>query len=163
MKELFFSDNFFSAGKTDIYNGQKEIVGELDLQSALSSSLQVLDAEGRKMVGGKFTFFGNKWIISNEESEELGYLKMNLSFFTKKYQYITNHRGNYSIESEMFSKQYDIYDEVKNIIATFHKVSGFFSTPAFQLLNHSHSLSSFELIGIVMGINAIQKANNGSG
>ena len=71
IKELCLTDNFFSAGKTEIYNAQKEIVGELDLQSAFSSSLQVLDREGMKMICRKFTFFGNKRIISNEESEEL--------------------------------------------------------------------------------------------
>ncbi|MGG1688421.1 hypothetical protein [Pseudalkalibacillus sp. NRS-1564] len=33
MNQLFFSDNFFSAGRTDIYNSDRETVGHLTLEA----------------------------------------------------------------------------------------------------------------------------------
>ncbi len=42
--ELYFRDNFFNAGRTDIVNARREPAGKLDLKSAFGSSLDVLDA-----------------------------------------------------------------------------------------------------------------------
>ncbi|MBM6616425.1 hypothetical protein JR050_01850 [Bacillus sp. RD4P76] len=157
---LYFSDNFFSSGKTDIYNEAKEKVGELDLKSAFSSSIEVLNDKGEHIVTGKFTFFGNRWIVSDYHQQELGELKAKFSFFTKKYQYHAMDRGMYMIESEAFSRKYDIYDMNSNLVGSFEKVSGFFSSPAFRLMNHSEHLSSHELIAVVMGVSNIQKRNS---
>lgn len=162
MKEqtLYFKDNFFSAGRTEIFNSLKEKVGELDLKSAFSSSVDVLDKVGNLVVSGKFTFFSNKWRISDSSDQEIGVLKQKITFLSKKYEYEAYGRGTYFIESEPFSREYDICDDQSNQIGKFEKVSGFFSTPAYQLSNFTESLSNEELIAVVMGVNAIQKRRN---
>jgi hypothetical protein len=159
-KIVYFQDNFFSAGRTDIFNGSKEKVGELDLKSMFSSGVEVLDLNGSVKVSGKFPFFGLKWRIYDSHEQEIGALKQKLSFFSKKYEYDANGRGTYFIKSEAFSKQYDIYQDETTIVAKFEKVSGFFASPAFQLSNHSDQLTTEELIAVVMGVNAIQRRNN---
>jgi uncharacterized protein YxjI len=156
---LYFKDNFFSAGKTEIFNSLKEKVGELDLKSALSLSIDVLDNEGNLIVSGKFAFFSNKWRISDKSDQEIGVLKQKLTFLSKKYEYDAYGRGTYFIESEPFSHLYEIFDEQSNPIARFEKVSGFFASPAYQLTNNNEKVSSEELIAVVMGINAIQNDN----
>jgi uncharacterized protein YxjI len=159
-KVVYFQDNFFSTGRTEIYNGAKEKVGELDLKSMFSSGVEILDLDGCVKVSGKFPFFGVKWRIYDNMEQEIGTLKQKLSFLTKKYEYDANGRGTYFIKSEAFSKQYDIYENETSIVAKFEKVSGFFASPAFQLTNHSNQLSTEELIVVVMGVNAIQRQHN---
>jgi hypothetical protein len=166
-ESLFFSDNFFSAGRTEIYNDGKEKIGELDLKSAFSSSIDVLDEDGRKVVCGKFSLFGGKWIVFDDSEKECGELRAKFSFFSKKYEYTAHERGIYSIQAEPFSHLYEIYDDQANLVAKFEKISGFFSSPAYQLSTFSEPLKSVELIAIVMGVNFIQKrrrnaANNGA-
>lgn len=156
---LYFSDNFFSAGKTEIFNEAKEKVGELDLKSAFSSSIEVLNEKGEVLVTGKFPLFGHKWIVSNGHQADIGELKSKFSFFSKNYQYTTLNRGAYIIESEAFSRKYDIFDLNSNLVGSFEKISGFFSSPAFRLTNYSNQLTSPELIAVVMGVNNIQKRN----
>lgn len=156
-QSLYFKDNFFSAGTTEIFNSSKEKVGELDLKSAFSSGIDVLNKDGKRVVSGKFALFSNKWKIYNGTEDEIGILRQQLTFFAKKYEYSTYGRGVYLIESELFSRQYEIFDEQSNQIASFEKVSGFFSSPAFQLINSSERVSNEELIAVVMGVNAIQK------
>lgn len=157
---LYFTDNFFSAGRTDIFNEKKEKVGELDLKSAFSTKIDVLDAAGNVTIRGKFSFFGGKWIVQNEGDIDKGELKARFSLFSNKFQYNAYERGIYEITSEAFSKHYQIYDDELNLIANFEKVSGFFSSPAYQLTNHSEQLDSLELVAVVMGINAIHKRRN---
>lgn len=162
-KELYFKDSFFSAGRTDIFNSSKERVGEIDLKSAFSSSIDVLNKNGSLVVTGKFTFFSNKWWIYNFNEQELGVLKHKISFLGKKFEYTANSRGVFQITSEPFSREYTILDEQEKLIAKFEKVSGFFSASAFQLRNFSDELAVEELIAVVMGVNEIQKRNNGGG
>ncbi|MGD6801241.1 hypothetical protein [Rossellomorea aquimaris] len=157
---LYFSDNFFSSGRTDIYNSHKEKVGELDLKSAFSASMDILNNEGRVMASGKFPFMGNRWIVSGKEGEEMGELKQKWSFFSKRFQYHSFGKGTFSIESEAFSKDYTVLDEKGAVICSFERVSGFFSSPAFKLENYSSALGNQELVAVVMGVNAIQKRNN---
>lgn len=154
---LYFRDNFFSAGITEIFNSSKDKVGELDLKSAFSASIDVLDRNGKIIVSGKFPFISSKWIITDANDYELGVLKAKLSFLSKKYEYTTDSRGIYYIESEPFSYQYEIYDDQSNLSAKFEKVSGFFTSPAFQLINFTEKVCNEELVAVVMGINAIQK------
>ncbi|MEX2416026.1 MAG: hypothetical protein WD424_07765 [Paenibacillaceae bacterium] len=45
--KTYFKDNFFSAGKTDIWNEQLESLGYLDLRGAFGSALEVYDAAGQ--------------------------------------------------------------------------------------------------------------------
>jgi uncharacterized protein YxjI len=159
-KIVYFQDNFFSAGKTEILNGSKEKVGELNLKSMFSSGVEILNVDGSLTISGKFPFISTKWKISDSEGQEIGALKQKLSFFSKKYEYEALERGFFFIKSEAFSKQYDIFKDETTIVAKFEKVSGFFSSPAFQLTNHSDELSTEELIAVVMGVNAIQQRNN---
>lgn len=155
---LFFSDNFFSSGRTEIFNEEKEVVGELDLKSAFSASLDVLNRNGEVEASGKFPFFGNRWIVSDGDTE-IGELKQKLSFFTKKFQYQAYGKGTYYVESEAFSKEYSVLDNNGSVICSFEKVNGFFSSPAYKLQNTSTKLSNEELVAVVMGVNAIQKRN----
>jgi hypothetical protein len=164
---LYFSDNFFSAGVTDIYNSSKEKVGQLDLKSAFSASLDVIDEAGHLVISGKLSFWGNSWVILDNVGNEIGVLKAKFSFFSKKYEYNSHGRGFYRIESEPFSTLYEIYNEDSAEVGRFEKISGFFSSPAFKLTSDVKQLSSYECVAIVMGINAIQKRNrnavNGGG
>ncbi|WP_342432674.1 LURP-one-related family protein [Neobacillus sp. FSL H8-0543] len=167
-KVLYFKDNFFSTGRTEIYNSLKENIGELDLKSAFSSSIDVLDTNGRTVVSGKFPFFSNKWQIYDANEQEIGVLKAKLTFLAKKYEYDAYGRGVFQIKGEAFSREYDITDEQSNLVGKFEKVSGFFASPAYQLSNYSSHISNEELIAMVMGINAIIKrkqsaAGNGGG
>ncbi|MGM0846240.1 MAG: hypothetical protein ACQEUT_14785 [Bacillota bacterium] len=157
---LYFSDNFFSSGRTEIYNSNKERVGELDLKSAFSASMDILNIDGHVMASGKFPFFGNRWIVSGKDGEELGELKQKWSFFSKRFQYHSSGKGTFSIESDAFSKDYTVLAEDGTVVCTFERVSGFFSSPAFKLENFSSILSNQELVAVVMGVNAIQKRNN---
>ncbi|WP_141604025.1 hypothetical protein [Terrilactibacillus laevilacticus] len=153
---LYFSDNFFSAGRTDIFNESKETVGILDLKSAFSSGVNVLNPEGEILTSGKFPFMGIKWRIYDDLGEEIGALKGRFAFFSKKYEYDAYGRGIFQVEAEAFSKQYVILKE-QSVVAEFNKISGFFSSPAYQLKNLTDDLLSEELVAVVMGINAIEK------
>lgn len=156
---IYFSDNFFSSGLTDIYNEQQEKVGSLDLKSAFSSTVDVIDLTGTVLLKGKFPFFSNKWMVLDDSENELGVLKQKLSFFSKRFEYTAYNRGVYEVESEAFSKEYRMVDENKQEAAVFEKISGFFQSPAFRLINYSSHLSNEELIAVVMGVNAITKRN----
>ncbi|MGG1677938.1 hypothetical protein ACIFOT_19565 [Neobacillus sp. NRS-1170] len=158
-KTLYFKDNFFSSGRTEIFNSSKEMVGELDLKSAFSSSIDVLDRNQNIVVSGKFTFFSNKWRIYNSNEEEIGILKEKFTFLSKKYEYDAYGRGVYQIKAEPFSRLYEIMDDRSNPVGRFEKVSGFFASPAYQLSNFNEKVTNEELIAVVMGINAIQKKN----
>lgn len=153
---LYFKDNFFSAGRTDIYNEEKEIVGELDLRSAFSSGIDVLNSKGELMISGKFPMLGIKWRIYDSQENELGSLGSKFSLFSKKFEYDANGRGVFTITSEAFSHEYEIL-EGDVAVARFEKISGFFASPAYQLKNDTDMLSNEELIAVVMGVNAIHK------
>jgi hypothetical protein len=159
-KLVYFQDNFFSAGTTEVFNEAKEKVGLLDLKSMFSAGVEVLDMGGSVKVSGKFPFFGVKWRVYDQHGEELGALKQKLSFFSKRYEYEAYGRGTFTIHSEAFSKEYDIYKDDTVVVAKFERISGFFSSPAFQLRNDSDQLSTEELIAVVMGVNAIQRRNS---
>ncbi|MCP3028491.1 hypothetical protein [Halobacillus sp. A5] len=156
---VYFSDQFFSAGKTDIYNDAQELVGQLDLKSAFTSSLNVENEKGDVIIEGGFPFFSRKWNVTNAEGKVLGRVKDSFSFFTKRYSYTTDSET-YEIESPAFSKEYTILNEQKTEAATFKKVSGFFQSAAYELRNSSSSLQTEELIAVVMGVNAIEKRNS---
>lgn len=160
---VYFSDNFFSAGKTEIFNEGKERVGELDLKSAFSASVDVLDGAGNKSASGKFSFFGGKWVVKNGNEADIGELKARFSFFSKKFRYDAFNRGSFEIKAEPFSHLYEVYDEASShLVAKFEKISGFFSSPAYRLSSFSDQFTTHELIAVVMGVNAIQKQRNSS-
>ncbi|MGI8314208.1 hypothetical protein [Halobacillus mangrovi] len=153
---VYFSDNFFSAGRTDIYNEEKEMVGSLNLKSAFSSSVDVEDTNGEIVVQGYFPIFSNKWSVQQTKGEELGKVKTGFSFFKKRFRYESKNQS-LEIESPAMSKEYTMTDKSGVEVATFRKVSGVFQSAAFELKNHTSSISTEELISVVMGVNAIEK------
>ncbi|WP_430786794.1 hypothetical protein VBD025_14750 [Virgibacillus flavescens] len=161
-ESVYFTDNFFSAGVTDIYNEKQEKIGSLDLKSAFSSSVNVLDENGEIVVKASFPFFSRSWIISNQDEQEIGKLKQRMTFFSKKFLYQSYPHDEYEIKSEAFSKEYEVFDQGGNLVASFKKVSGFFQSPAYELQNHAANLSTEELVAVVMGVNMIIKQNNSS-
>lgn len=161
-ESIYFSDNLFSTGITEIFNENQERIGALDLKSAFSSGVHILDVKGNIVVKGSFPFLSNGWVVKDKNEQEIGKLKQRLSFFSKKFIYQSYHNGDYEIKSEAFSKEYDILDQHADLVATFRKVSGFFQSPAFQLNSHASRLSTEELIAVVMGVSMIIKRNHNS-
>lgn len=156
--ELYFSDNFFNAGKQEIMNRDGEAVGVLDLKSAFGSSLDIYDVNGAFLCGGKFRFFSNKWHIQGPNERPLGLLRVRMSFFSKRFEYDAGDRGTYEITSPAFSREYTILHRGNGQeAASFAKISGWLQSGAFCLQNHSTELDDFELVAVVMGVHAIQK------
>jgi uncharacterized protein YxjI len=155
---IYFKDNFFSSGKTDIYNESQEKLGHIDLKSAFGSSLNVENEKGEVVVEASFPIFSSKWSIKQSDGSELGKVKSSFAFFSKRYHYVTENMT-YEIQSPAFSKEYVIYDENMQEVATFKKVNGFFESAAYELKNYSDILLTEELIAVVMGVNAIDKNN----
>ncbi|MGM7703393.1 hypothetical protein ACSVDE_16805 [Pseudalkalibacillus sp. Hm43] len=156
---LYFSDNFFSAGLTSIYDENQNEIGKLDLKSSFSSSLRVMDLSGNLFTEGRFRFFSGKWTISDATNTEIGLLRQRFTFFTKKYEYEAYGRGIYTIISESFSKEYSVLDVNEQEVAHFVKTSGIFQSDAYKRTNRSNNLSNEELIAMVMGITMIIKSN----
>lgn len=158
--QLYFLDSFFSTGQKDIYTKNREIVGKLDLKSAFTSTIDVLDLQGNILISGKFPIFSNKWVVTNQAGEELGFVRARFSFFAKKYEYIAHNRGIYRIDSETFSKTFEILTEKGKRVGQFKKVNEFFSTPAFEMSQDKQDIEIGEMIAVVMGVNAIQKRSH---
>ncbi|GGM24368.1 hypothetical protein GCM10011351_07660 [Paraliobacillus quinghaiensis] len=154
---LYFSNNLFSAGKTEILTETKEVVGELDLKSMFSSGVDVLDANGNIVMKGSFKFMSSKWITKDKNDQEIGLLKKPFFSIGKKYVYTSYQYGEYYIESAAFSKDYTVLNQQNEQVATFKKVSGFMQSSAYQLQNFSPNLSDEELIVVVMGVNMITR------
>ncbi|MEO3946038.1 hypothetical protein [Gorillibacterium sp. CAU 1737] len=160
---LFFRDNFFSMGETEILGSAGEAAGRIDLKGAFSSSLDVYDAADRLAYSGRFTLFSGRWTISNCRGEEVGKLRPRFSLSTKRFEYDARQRGVYEIRSPIFSKEYEIFDSSGQTVAHFEKTSGFFSSDAFRLTNSSPQLDDYELVAVVMGLYAIQKHDGAAG
>ena len=154
---VYFSDNFFSTGYTDIFSHEQEKIGSLDLKSPFKEGVDVIDLSGNVLVRGKFPFMSNKWIVLAREETIIGELKESFAFFSKNYHYKAVDKGVYKIHSPAFSKQYEIRDDRNKPVAYFKKVNSFFENPSFQLINYSNTIPAFEWIVVIMGIHAIQK------
>ena len=89
--------------------------------------------------------------------EALGRVKSVFFSFSKKYTYHAFNRGKLSIESPAFSRNYIIYDDRNNEVATFKRINNFMSSPAYEVQNKTDFFTIAELIVVVMGVNAIQK------
>ena len=160
--KMYFKDNFFSTGKTEIWNEQQQLLGYLNLKSAFGSALEVYDAANALMYSGKFPLLSGKWQVFNSDHTIIGVLRNKFTFFAKKYAYDAYAGGDFSISSEAFSRNYEIHDEYGAKVAGFEKVSGWFSSEAYCLENTSEQLNSYELIAVIMGMNAIQKRHRSS-
>jgi uncharacterized protein YxjI len=158
--ELYFKDNFFSAGETPIMDAAGEQAGTMDLQSMLSASLSVYGPGGELRVTGSFRFFSGKWEVADGSESVLGILKRKITFFSKRFEYDAGSRGVYTIESPAFSHSYAILDHAGTEVASFAKTSSWLESGAFCLQNHAEALDSYELIAVVMGVHSIQKRNN---
>jgi len=156
--KLYFRDNFFSSGITEILNDQEEKVGHLDLKSAFSTSIDVYSEQAGHLYSGKIPFFSGKWNITGTDGEQVGILRIRFSFSTKKFTYETSGRGSYEINSPAFSKDYEIRDEAGVLVAHFTRVSGWFASGAFLLDNRSDYLDAYELVAIIMGMYVLQKS-----
>ncbi|RAP77221.1 hypothetical protein [Paenibacillus montanisoli] len=154
---LYFRDNFFNSGITEIFCEQQENVGHLDLKSAFGSAIEVYGKDSQLICSGGFRFFSGKWEVSGANGEQLGVLRSRLAFFTKKFTYEAEGRGSYEIVSPAFSKEYEISDESGVLVARFEQVNGWFSSGAFVLNNQSAYLDTYELVAVIMGMHAIQK------
>lgn len=156
--EIYFSDNFFSAGTTDIFDKNEYKIGQLDLKSAFTSSVDVMDPSGSVRLHAAFPMFSRRWILKNKEDGRIGELRSTFSFFAKRFEYNAVGRGVYQVESEAFSHEFTITEERgNNKIAIFAKISGFMEAPAYKLVNYSEVLSNDELIAVVMGVRMILK------
>lgn len=145
---------------TEILDGQEQVVGQLDLRSSFSSAIDVFGSNGELLYSGRFPFFSGKWEVNDAVGEQAGVLRSRLSFFSKKYSYETIGRGDYEIISPAFSKEYEIIDESEKVVAQFKQVNGWFSSGAFMLDNQCRFLDSYELIAVIIGMHAMQKAAN---
>ncbi|MFC5650226.1 hypothetical protein ACFPYJ_14030 [Paenibacillus solisilvae] len=157
MMELYFRDNFFNAGQTEILNENNERVGEVDLRSSFGSALDVYDQKGNQLYGGSFTFFSNKWHVTGTAGVETGLLRSRLSLLSKRYEYDAYGRGVYKITSPAFSREYEIRDGGEQLAAEFEKVNSWFSASAYCLRNHSPHVDSYEWITVILGMHEIQK------
>ncbi|SDI18051.1 hypothetical protein [Alteribacillus bidgolensis] len=156
--EIYFSDNFFSAGITDIFDKNEYKIGQLDLKSAFTSSVDVIDPSGSIRLHAAFPLFSRRWVLKNKEDERIGDLSSTFSFFAKRFKYDAVGRGVYRVESEAFSHEFTMTEERgNNKIAVFEKISGFMGAPAYKLVNYSEVLSNDELIAVVMGVRMILK------
>ncbi|WP_223701767.1 hypothetical protein [Sutcliffiella deserti] len=156
-KTVFFSDNFFSSGETEIFNEDKKVIGKLDLRSAFSAAVDVKTPEGDIIVSGGFGFFSNKWFVKDHKENELGELRQRFAFFKSIYEYNAFGRGIYRLESPAFSREYTLYDEKDELAADFKRTDSFFESAAFQLSDYTSVLETEELVAVVMGMNAIEK------
>ncbi|GAE07800.1 hypothetical protein [Paenibacillus sp. JCM 10914] len=99
---LYFKDNFFNAGRTDIMNRQGEVIGELDLKSAFGSSVDVYDAARDRVCSGSFRFFSNRWNVRDHNDQELGVLRMRMSFMKKRFEYDAGPAGRLRLYRQPF-------------------------------------------------------------
>lgn len=158
--EYYFKDNFFNAGYTDIMNEEGKAIGSIDLKSSFGSSLEVLDGNRYVVCSAKFRMFSHKWEVRNEGDQLIGVLRPRFSMFSKRYEYEANGRDTYEITSGAFSKDYSIQGFDGQTVAMFSRTSGWLQSGAFCLHNTSAELGNYELIAVVMGVHAIQKAQN---
>lgn len=157
--QLYFRDNFFNAGYTEIMNADQERAGYLDLKSIFGSSLDVSDETGL-VCSGKFRMLTNRWDVTAADGTHRGVLRARFSFFSKKYEYDAGTRGIYDVSAPAFSQEYDVTDRAGRIVASFRRTSGWFSSGAFVLDNQSEYLDTYELVAVVMGVHAINKRRN---
>ncbi|XID95837.1 hypothetical protein ACF3MZ_15490 [Paenibacillaceae bacterium WGS1546] len=154
---LYFRDNFFNAGRTEILNESRERVGEVDLRSAFGSALDIFGQSGEPLYGGKFRMLSNKWTVRSASGEECGLLRYRLSFMSKRYEYERYGAGTYEITSPAFSKEYEIRNELGEVAASFERVSGWFEATAYRLTAHTGEVDAYEWVAVVLGMHEIRK------
>lgn len=160
--DLYFRDNFFNAGQTEILSESNERVGEVDLRSTFGSALDVFDQMGSRLYSGSFRLFSNKWNVTGAAGEERGILRSRMSFLSKRYEYEAYGIGEFEITSPAFSREYEIRDSSEQLVASFEKVSSWFASSAYCLHNQSNHVDSYEWITVILGMHEIQKRHRNS-
>ncbi|OWA34109.1 hypothetical protein B9G55_17435 [Saccharibacillus sp. O16] len=153
--ELYVTDNFFNSGRTEILNAAGEAAGMLDLRSAFGSALDVYASSGELLYTGKFRLMLRRWQVMDGSGREIGELRPKFTLFSKKFEYDAGQRGVYEIESPNFSKEYIMTQDGVEV-AHFARTSSWMLSGAYQLQNAS-PLDEYELVAVVMGVNAIRK------
>lgn len=156
---VYISDHFLSSGETTIRDVENNVIGYLDLKSMFKSGVSVLDVNRATLASGKFKFFSNQWLVLNKVEEQIGVVKQKFFSFSKKYTYTTSGGDIFYFTSRAFSKNFLIFDERHQEVASFQRTSSFFSTPAYKINHNNDHFTTEELIIVVMGINAIEKRN----
>ncbi len=160
---LYFRDNFFNAGRTEIVNEYKEQVGLVDLRGAFGSAMDVFGGDGGPLFGGKFRLLSNKWAVTDANGQECGVLRYRMSFLSKRYEYDRYGVGLFEITSPAFSRDYEIRDGKGGLVVSFQKVSGWFESSAFCLTVHNGWVDGYEWVAVIMGMHEIQKRHRHSG
>lgn len=153
--ELYVTDNFFNMGRTEILNAAGEPAGMLDLRSAFGSAVDVYASSGELLYTGKFRLMMRRWQIFDASGRQVGELRPRFTLFTKKFEYDAGERGVYEIESPNFSKAYSVTQD-RAEVASFERTSSWILSGAYRLRNRSR-LEDYELVAVVMGVNAIRK------
>jgi len=161
---LYFRDNFFNAGRTEIVNENQEPIGEIDLRNAFGSSLEVFGRDGGgPLFGGKFRMMSNKWRVTDSSGEECGVLRYRFTFMSKRYEYDRYGEGVFEITSPAFSRDYEVRNAKGELVVSFQKVSGWFESTAFRLTVHSGRIDGYEWVSVIMGMHEIRKRQNSAG
>ncbi|MCM3749779.1 hypothetical protein M3223_20805 [Paenibacillus pasadenensis] len=155
--ELYFKDNFFSIGTTDIMDSAGAPIGLVDLKVASNSTLEVFGANKESLYVGKFPFFSSKWTVLDAKEKELGKLYAKMALFNKRYEYDSNGRGLYRLSSFAHTSDYEITNDEGAIIATFKKTSGWLSPSAYRLNCKDSRIDPMEWVAVILGMNQIQK------
>lgn len=158
---VYFENNFFSMGLTDIWDEQERRIGRLDLQDLFSSGVTVLDLHGKELASGAFRFFSNTWVVKDGDGNEAGELRGKFAFLASKYEYEHMRFGAFPIASEMFSQQYSIETADGDPAASFERTNHVLGPASFRLHNVSE-LPTAEWIAVVMGVHAIQQRRRSS-
>lgn len=158
--ELYFSDNFFNAGRTEILSASGDAAGTLDLRSMFGSALDIYGPGNELLHTGRFQLMLRRWQVFDAGEREIGVLRPRFTLFSKKFEYDAGERGLYQIESPNFSKEYRITENEAEV-AEFARTTAWIRSGAYCLRNRSR-LSDYEMIAVVMGVNAIRKRQNSS-
>ncbi|PLT44246.1 hypothetical protein NYE40_03850 [Paenibacillus sp. FSL W8-1187] len=161
--ELYFRDNFFSSGETEIMDASGRPIGKVDLRSAFGSSLEIFGAAGESLYEGRFLAFSSKWRVLQAGGEEIGQLRWRMAFFSKRFEYDSYGRGVYQLTSPAMSKEYEIADEDGRIVGRFERVSGWMSAGAFRLECGECQVPPLEWAAVILGMNAMQKQSAAAG
>ncbi|MBP2000748.1 uncharacterized protein YxjI [Paenibacillus shirakamiensis] len=161
--ELYFRDNFFNAGRTEIMNEAGQPAGSVDLRSTFGSALDIYDYTGSIVCSGKLRFMANRWDLTAPSGSPLGTVRERLSFLSKRYEYDAGEgRGVYEITCPLFSKEYSIVSMTGDVVARFIQTSRWLESGAYCLQNGSQLLDEYVLVGVVMGVHTMQKNTQGS-
>lgn len=154
--ELYFKDNFFSNGVTEIMDESGTEVGSLDLKSAFSPSVDVYGRSGELFYKGRLETIApyRRWKILDANKEEIGELRSKFSWKGRIFEYDAGRRGVYGIRAP-FSLEGFAITENDQKIASYAKINGWLSPNAYVLRSPSLRIEPYEWVAVVMGVSAL--------